>query len=71
MQRSFYQPEVRMLNMMLSMIQSHAISLFSCTVNDRVSVNHCVWLKLEELFQPSLLELKRNVHPLDGISNVL
>ena len=27
-------------------------------------------LKLEELFQHSLFELKCNVHPLDGISNV-
>ena len=55
---------------MLNMIQSHAISLFKCTMSDRVSVNPCVWLKLEELFQHSLLELKCNVHPLDGISNV-
>ena len=39
-------------------------------MSDRVSVNHCVWLKLEELFQHTLLELKCNVHPLDGISNV-
>ena len=38
-------------------------------MSDRVSVNHCVWLKLEELFQHTLLELKCNVHPLDGISN--
>ena len=38
-------------------------------MSDRVSVNHCVWLKLEELFQHTLLELKCNVHPLEGISN--
>ena len=50
------------------LIQSHAISLFRCTMSDRVSVNHCVWLKLEELFQRTL---KCNVHPLDGNGKVL
>ena len=55
---------------MLNMIQLHAISLFRCTMSDRVSVNHYVWLKLDKLFQHSLLELKYNVHPRDSISNV-
>ena len=50
------------------MIQSHAISLFRCTMSDGVSVNHCIWLKLEELFQRTL---KCNVHPLDGNGKVL
>ena len=38
-------------------------------MSDRVSVNHCVRLKLKQLFQHMLLELKCNVHPLNGISN--
>ena len=50
-------------------IQKLAHNHLQCTMSDRVSINHCVWLKLEELFQHTLLELKCNVHPLDGISN--
>ena len=38
-------------------------------MSDRVSVNHCVQLKLKQLFQHMLLELKCNMHPLNGISN--
>ena len=37
-------------------------------MSDRVSVNHCVKLKLDEQFEHTLLELKCNVHPLDSIS---
>ena len=37
-------------------------------MSDRVSVNHCVKLKLDEQFEHTLLELKCIVHPLDSIS---
>ena len=45
------------------------------TLFDRVAVNHCVVQRLQENFETELLELKCNIHPLDGIakksSNVL
>ena len=43
-------------------------SHIQCTMSDRVNVNHCVKLKLDEHFEHTLLELKCNVHPLDSIS---
>ena len=39
------------------------------TISDRVSVNHCVVRKMREDLDMELLELKCNLHPLDGISN--
>lgn len=44
-------------------IQKLVHTHLQCTVSDRVSVNHCVWLKLKEMFQHTFLELKCNVHP--------
>ena len=41
----------------------------SCTLTDRVSVNHCVVRELEKDFGKELVELNCNVHPLDGMAN--
>ena len=45
------------------------------TLCDQVAVNHCVVQRLQENLETELLELKCNIHPLDGIakksSNVL
>ena len=38
------------------------------TLSDRVAVNHCVVQRLQSSFDTELLELKCNVHPLDGIA---
>ena len=39
------------------------------TLSDRASVNHCVRIALEAQMNVSLLELKCNVHPLDGLAS--
>ena len=39
------------------------------TISDRAAVNHCVVQNLEEDMNMELLELKCNVHPLDGITH--
>lgn len=41
----------------------------SCTLTDRVRVNHCVVRELEKDFGKGLVELNCNVHPLDGMAN--
>ena len=38
------------------------------TLSDRVAVNHCVVQSLQSSLNTELLELKCNVHPLDGIA---
>ena len=38
------------------------------TLCDRVAVNHCVVQSLQDKLEIELLELKCNIHPLDGIS---
>ena len=38
------------------------------TLSDRVAVNHCVVQNLQSALDIELLELKCNVHPLDGIA---
>ena len=48
--------------------QKIVISKLKNTLSDRVAVNHCVRLQLEENLNIKLLELKCNVHPLDGIA---
>ena len=50
-------------------LQNKLVSKLKNTVSDRVSVNHCVRIKLEEDLNIKLLELKCNIHPLDGIVN--
>ena len=37
-------------------------------MSDRVAVNHCVIEKLQSDLDIQLLELKCNVHPLEGVS---
>ena len=38
------------------------------TLSDRVAVNHCVGQQLQTAFEIELLELKYNIHPVDGIA---
>ena len=45
------------------------IGKMKSTLSDRVIVNHCVRVQLEEKFNIELLELKCNVHPLDGLAS--
>ena len=45
------------------------ISHLKNTLSDRVAVNHCVVQKIQDDFHIELLELKCNVHPLDGIAH--
>lgn len=45
------------------------INKLKSTLSDRVNVNHCVRVKLEEDLDCVLLELKYNVHPLDGLAS--
>ena len=49
----------------LNIVQSHLKN----TLSDRVAVNHCIVLKLQESMDRELLELKCNVHPLDGFAS--
>ena len=45
------------------------ISHLKNILSDRVAVNHCVVQKIQDDFHIELLELKCNVHPLDGIAH--
>ena len=45
------------------------VSKLKSTLSDRVSVNHCVRVQLEENLNIDLLEIKCNVHPLDGLAS--
>ncbi|KAK6183327.1 hypothetical protein SNE40_010829 [Patella caerulea] len=45
------------------------INKLKSTLRDRVSVNHCVRVQLENDLDKELLELKCNVHPLDGLAS--
>ena len=49
---------------LLKKVHSH----IQCSMSDRVRINHCLKLKLDEHFEHTLLELKCNVHQLDSIS---
>ena len=51
----------------LSFFQSIVKKLKS-TISDRANVNHCVRVQLEEELNIKLIELKCNVHPLDGLA---
>ena len=50
-------------------VQKTVLSKLKNTISDRDSVNHCVRKELEENLDVQLLELKCNVHPLDGIAH--
>lgn len=49
--------------------RSTVVSKLKNTISDRVSVNHCARLQLEEDLNQQLLELNCNVHPSDGIAS--
>ena len=53
----------------VAVLQNKLVSKLKNTVSDRVYVNHYVRIKLEEDLNIKLLELKCNIHPLDGIVN--
>ena len=44
------------------------VTKLKSTISDRANVNHCVRVQLEEEFNIKLMELKCNVHPLDGLA---
>ena len=48
--------------------KSSIIKHLKNTLSDRVAVNHCVVQQLKTAFEIELLELKCNIHPLDGIA---
>ena len=48
--------------------KSNIIHHLKNTLSDRVAVNHCVVQSLQSSLEIELLELKCNVHPLDGIA---
>lgn len=50
-------------------IKNTVVSKLKNTISDWVAVNHCVRQTLEEVLGIQLLELKCNLHPLDGIAN--
>ena len=43
-------------------------SNITCTISDRVAVNHCVVEKMKDFVNTDLVELKCNLHPLDSIA---
>ena len=49
-------------------VVSQVVNHLTCTMSDRVAVNHCVVEKLQSDLDIQLLELKCNVYPLEGIS---
>ena len=49
-------------------VVSQVVNHLTCTMSDRVAVNHCVVEKLQSDLDIQLLELKCNVHPLEGIA---
>ena len=50
--------------------KSSIIKRLKNTLSDRVAVNHCVVQQLKTAFEIELLELKCNIHPLDGIAKM-
>ena len=50
-------------------VKGKVLSHIKNTLTDRVAVNHCVVQKLQDDLNIELLELKCNVHPLDGIAH--
>ena len=48
--------------------KSNIIKRLKNTLSDRVAVNHCVVQQLLTAFEIELLELKCNIHSLDGIA---
>ena len=50
------------------LVKSTFIHNLKNTLTDRVAVNHCVVQSLQSTLDIELLELKCNVHPLDGIA---
>ena len=48
--------------------KSSIIKHLKNTLSDRVAVNHCLVQQLKTAFEIELLELKCNIHPLDGIA---
>ena len=50
--------------------KSSIIKHLKNTLSDRVAVNHCVVQQIQTAFEIELLELKCNIHLLDGIAQI-
>ena len=53
----------------LSRIEKNMKKNITCTITDKVAVNHCVLEELKEMINPTIMELNCNVHPLDSLAS--